>query len=105
MKKPTPVRQRRFAPRPNRLPPAAKPSPHAVLPIDPDRFYRKSEIVQRRFYGYGPTQFEEKVKVGEIDPLISLSDSGRATGQIGRTILEWQARRSAKAAQRQQSAS
>jgi hypothetical protein len=75
---------------------ARKPSsPHDLLPIDPDRFYRKSEIIQRRFYGYGPTQFDEKVKAGEIE-LLSLSESGRGVGAFGRTILAWQAARPAR---------
>jgi len=69
--------------------------PHDVLPIDPDRFYRKSELIQRRFYGYGPTQFDEKVKAGEIE-LVSLSDTGRGIGALGRTILAWQAARTAR---------
>jgi hypothetical protein len=70
-------------------------TPHDVLPIDPDRFYRKSEMIQRRFYGYGPTQFDEKVKAGEIE-LVSLSDTGRGIGALGRTILAWQAARTAR---------
>jgi hypothetical protein len=47
-------------------------------PIDPDRFYRKA-VIRRRFFGYGVSQFDQKIKKGELPPLISLSETGRAS--------------------------
>jgi predicted DNA-binding transcriptional regulator AlpA len=65
-----------------------KPSPD---PLNPDVLYRKDEA--RPFFGYKPTQFEKKIKEGEIPAPIKLSDTGHACGWLGRTILEWQAER------------
>jgi hypothetical protein len=70
-----------------------------VRPIDPDRFYRKAEILRRRLFGYSVTQFDEKVRAKEI-PLINLSDSGKARGLFGRTILKLQAEIEAKASRK-----
>lgn len=64
-------------------------------PIHPDWFYRLSEA--RKFFGYGPTTLDAKIKSGEIPAPVALSDTGRACGWFGRVILEWQAERKAKA--------
>lgn len=71
----------------------AKPKELSSAPLNPDAIYRKDEA--RRFFGYKPTQFEEKIKAGEIPPPIKLSDTGHACGWLGRTILAWQAERTA----------
>jgi hypothetical protein len=71
-------------------------------PIDPDRFYRKAEIIRRRFFGYGVSQFDEKIKKGELPPLISLSETGRASGLYGRIIINLQEELEAKAAAKRQ---
>ena len=73
-----------------------------VSPIDPDRFYRKSEIIRRRFFGYGASQFDELIRKKELPALINptLGDSRRASGLYGRTILKAQADIEAKAAAR-----
>jgi predicted DNA-binding transcriptional regulator AlpA len=63
----------------------------STAPLNPDAIYRKDEA--RRFFGYKPTQFEKKIKDGEIPAPIKLSDSGHACGWLGRTILAWQAER------------
>ena len=63
--------------------------------IHPDYIYRTAEA--RRFCGYGPTQFREKIRTGEVPPGMKLSDSGRARGWLGRGLLGWQAERIAAA--------
>jgi hypothetical protein len=65
-------------------------------PIHPDWFYRLSD--GPKFFGYGPTTIDDKIRSGEIPPLVSRSDSGRAKGWFGRVIIEWQAARQAKTA-------
>jgi hypothetical protein len=73
-----------------------------VNPIDPHRFYRKAEIIRRRFFGYGASQFDEMVRKKALPALINptLGDSRRASGLFGKTILETQAKIEAKAAAR-----
>jgi hypothetical protein len=66
-------------------------------PLVPDRFYRKGEVVANRYFGVGSTQLEEKIKGGEIEPPIPLSESGHACGWFGRYIIKWQAEREAAA--------
>ena len=61
--------------------------------LNPNVIYRKDEA--RKFFGYKPTQFDLKIKTGEIPAPIRLSDSGHACGWLGRTILAWQAQRGA----------
>jgi hypothetical protein len=63
----------------------------AFLPLVPDRFYRRGEVVANRYLGYGHTQLEEKIRAGEIEPPIALSKSGRATGWFGRYLIKRQA--------------
>jgi predicted DNA-binding transcriptional regulator AlpA len=58
-------------------------------PLVPDQIYRWKE--GWKFFGYGATQLEEKIEAGEIPAPIPLSDTGRAKGWLGRTIIEWQA--------------
>jgi predicted DNA-binding transcriptional regulator AlpA len=67
--------------------------PEEPRPLVPGEFYRRSE--NWKYYGYRPTQLEEKIKSGEIPPPISLSDTGRACGWFGRTIIAWQQEREA----------
>jgi hypothetical protein len=68
-------------------------------PIRPDHFYRKSEVVRRRLLGYSsPSTVDLKIEAGEIDRPVALSETGRATGWYGRTILKIQQAREAKAA-------
>jgi predicted DNA-binding transcriptional regulator AlpA len=57
-------------------------------PINPDYFYRLHEA--RKFFGYGPSTVEEKIRNKELPMPVALSDSGRARGWFGRQILEWQ---------------
>jgi hypothetical protein len=80
-----------------KMPKKKSKKPYEFLPLVPDRFYRKNEVVANRYLGYGFTQLEEKIKAGEIDPPISLSNSGRACGWFGRYIIKLQAAREAAA--------
>jgi predicted DNA-binding transcriptional regulator AlpA len=64
-------------------------------PLVPDEIYRPHEA--RHFFGYRPTQLDEKIKAGEIPAPLPLSDSGRAVGWLGSQIIEWQAKRVAAA--------
>ncbi|MDF0521590.1 hypothetical protein P0R31_30550 [Bradyrhizobium yuanmingense] len=64
--------------------------------IHPDHFYRM--VDGPAFYGYGPTVLAEKIETGEVPKPISLSESGRARGWFGRTILAWQRSREEAAA-------
>jgi predicted DNA-binding transcriptional regulator AlpA len=50
-----------------------------------------------KYFGLKRTALNEKIKSGEIPPPMPLSDNGRATGWLGRVIIEWQASRLAKA--------
>jgi predicted DNA-binding transcriptional regulator AlpA len=59
--------------------------------LDPHQIVRVAE--GRQYFGYGPTQLDEKIKSGEIPAPIPLSDSGRAKGWLGRQIIKWQEER------------
>jgi hypothetical protein len=77
--------------------PAKTPKPpYEFLPLVPDRFYRRAEVVANRYLGYSNTQLEEKIKSGEIDPPISLSANSRACGWFGRDIIKLQSQYAAK---------
>jgi hypothetical protein len=54
--------------------------------IHPDHIYRYRE--HRRLFGFGPTQTAEKIKSGEIPAPMRLSATGKASGWLGRVILE-----------------
>ena len=60
----------------------------------PDWFYRLVDAT--RYFGYSPTQLDEKIRTGQVPAPISLSDSGgRAKGWFGRQNIAWQAAREA----------
>jgi hypothetical protein len=61
--------------------------------VRPDSFYRRSVVVRNRLLGYGSTQLNEKIKAGEIDPPVRLSETGRACGWWGHYLLSRQSRR------------
>lgn len=67
--------------------------------IHPDHIYRYAD--GPKYYGLGLSAIDAKIKTGEIPKPISLSDSGRAKGWLGKTILEWQAARQAKSEQQE----
>jgi hypothetical protein len=66
-----------------------------VPPINPDFFYRLH--VLPLFLGLERSQVREAINSGELPPLVSPTDSGRALGYYGRTILDLQRKRQAKA--------
>jgi hypothetical protein len=68
------------------------------LELDPNQIFRPREAA--KYFGYKHTQLAEKIKNGEIDPPIPLSDSGRAVGFTGRQIIEHHRRRLAAATKR-----
>jgi predicted DNA-binding transcriptional regulator AlpA len=76
----------------------AAPEPYDALPINPDWIYRLHD--GWKYFGFSPTQMDARIRDGDIPQPISLSDGGRAKGWLGSTILQWQAERQAKAAQR-----
>ena len=77
------------------LPPDA-PRLYDTAPINPDFVYRLSD--GPKYFGFLPTALDQKIKAGEIPEPLSLSDSGRARGWLGSTILKWQAERAAACA-------
>ena len=85
MKKSTPVKKH------VRRKPTARPSLLAKAePINPNFFYRMPE--GWKFFGYKPTQLNEKIKSGVVPKPIILDGSadGRARGWFGSTIIKWQ---------------
>jgi hypothetical protein len=65
--------------------------------IHPDFFYRKHSAEARAVIGYGPSQLEEKIRSGDVDPPVALSESGRACGWYGSQLLAMKQRRIAQA--------
>ncbi|MDR3408980.1 MAG: hypothetical protein P4L68_10825 [Methylovirgula sp.] len=63
--------------------------------LHPDLFYRKMQALP--YFGYGATQIDEKIKSGDVPPLVFLSDGGRAAGWFGRAIIRWQREREKRA--------
>jgi predicted DNA-binding transcriptional regulator AlpA len=57
-----------------------------VAELHPNQIIRKREA--RKYFGFGPTQLDEKIKSGEVPKPMRLSDSGRALGWLGKQIIE-----------------
>jgi hypothetical protein len=74
------------------------------LPLVPDRFYRRYEVVENKYFGYSNQQLQELIERDEIEPPIALSKDGRAVGWFGRDILRMQAELEAAAKQRSRAA-
>jgi len=72
---------------PKRKPGKQKP-PREYKPLHPDWFYRKAEAGV--YFGFKPTQLDEKIAAGEVPKPISVTESGRTKGWFGRTIIGWQ---------------
>ncbi|MCK1570787.1 hypothetical protein [Bradyrhizobium sp. 174] len=66
------------------------------MPLNADFFYRLTD--GWKFFGLKPTSLNEAIKTGKVPTPVALTDSGRAKGWFGRTILAWQQEREAKAA-------
>jgi hypothetical protein len=61
--------------------------------LHPDLFYRKHHPFTLGVIGIGVTQIDEAIERGELPPLVSATESGRAVGWIGRQLIELQKRR------------
>jgi hypothetical protein len=66
-------------------------------PLNPDFFYRRHGPVARGVIGLADSQIDEKIKSGELPPLVRAFDSGRTNGWLGSQLIELQQRRLAKA--------
>jgi hypothetical protein len=66
-------------------------------PLNPDFFYRRHGPVARGVIGLADSQIDEKIKSGELPPLVRAFDSGRTTGWLGSQLIELQRQRLAKA--------
>jgi predicted DNA-binding transcriptional regulator AlpA len=67
----------------------------SARPLVVGQIYRRSE--GPAYFGLQSSQIDEKIKSGEIPPPFPLTDTGRASGWLGQTILAWQAARIAAA--------
>jgi hypothetical protein len=66
-------------------------------PLNPDFFYRKHSPVAMGVIGLAPSQIDEKIKSGELPPLVKAFESGRAAGWTGAQLIAFKERRLAKA--------
>ena len=57
------------------------------LPLSPYQIVRLSD--GPIFFGFGPTQLAEKIKLGEIPEPKYLTSMGRARGWTGEQIIDW----------------
>jgi hypothetical protein len=67
-----------------------------VPPINEDFFYRK--VICPLYIGLELSQIEEKIASGELPKFVDISESGRAQGYYGSTLLEIKAKRIKEAA-------
>jgi len=68
------------------------------LDLDPNEVFRPKQA--RKYFGYGHSQLAEKVKTGEIDPPIPLSETGTAVAWTGRQLILHHRKRLAAAAKK-----
>jgi hypothetical protein len=67
-----------------------------ISELDPNQIVRFRQ--GRKYFGYGPTQLDLKIRAGEIPAPITLSDTGRAKGWLGQQIIDHHRRMLAAAA-------
>ena len=65
-----------------------KPKREPLNELHPDLWYRLSDAF--RFIGCAASQFDNKLKAGEIEPPIKLSANGRIRGYFGRDLIRMQ---------------
>jgi hypothetical protein len=71
-----------------------KPNPFDLTqPLNPDFFYRRNSPIAKGVIGLGNTQIDDKVRSGELPPLVRAFESGRAAGWLGSQLIELQRRR------------
>jgi hypothetical protein len=66
-------------------------------PLIPHFFYRRHGPVAKGVIGLEDTQIDDKIKNGELPPLVKAFESGRARGWLGSQLIELQRQRLAKA--------
>jgi predicted DNA-binding transcriptional regulator AlpA len=66
-------------------------------PLVPHFFYRRHSPIAKGVIGLADTQIDEKIKNGELPPLVKAFDSGRTVGWLGSQLIELQQQRLAKA--------
>lgn len=62
-----------------------------LRPLHPNEIVRKCD--GPKYFGYGHTEIDAKIKSGEIEAPIALSDRGRAKGWTGQQIIDHQQKR------------
>jgi hypothetical protein len=67
-------------------------------PLHPDHFYRLN--IGPIFFGYSHARLLIAIRDGDVPTPIALSDTGRAQGWFGRTIIAWQQERQQKATEK-----
>jgi hypothetical protein len=67
-------------------------------PLVPHFFYRRGGAVALGVIGLADSSIDEKIRSGELPPLVKAFESGRTTGWFGWQLIELQRRRLAKAA-------
>jgi hypothetical protein len=74
-----------------------KPKQSLTAEIVPHFIYRKFSPVALNTIGLCPSQIDEAIERGEIDPPLDLTPSGRAQGWTNQQLLDLQAKRLARA--------
>jgi hypothetical protein len=64
-----------------------------TAPLVPHFFYRRHGPVAKGVIGLEDTQIDDKIKGGELPPLVPAFESGRATGWFGWQLIELQRQR------------
>jgi hypothetical protein len=68
-----------------------------TAPLVPHFFYRRHGPVAKGVIGLEDTQIDDKIKSGELPPLVKAFESGRATGWTGAQLIAFMEQRLAKA--------
>jgi predicted DNA-binding transcriptional regulator AlpA len=68
--------------------------------LNPNFFYRKHSPIALGVIGLSASQIDEKIKTGELPPLVKTSASGRGVGWTGSQLIELQRQRLAEAEER-----
>jgi hypothetical protein len=61
-----------------------------ISELDPNQIIRLRH--GRKYFGFGPTQLDLKIKSGEVPKPLALSDTGHAKGWLGSQIIAHQRR-------------
>ena len=69
--------------------------------INPAWIYRKTAPETRRILGLKPTQIDEEIAKGNLEPPLELTAAGKARGWLGATLIKIQRERLARATAKQ----